>query len=170
MVSSEMAPPPKPVRPETSMKISSKEILQVVRHPPRCLQCDGEVSLTGTNDDGGRWCESCKSFQTVYRGPPRPNLCDSCFNCVGKEKGKSLCAAMKYQMTDGTWRDRYNQAERSEYRQGGMDRVLHPIKPTAMSTIQYVCECYELLPEGETRESIQINDPLCFYSRARFFD
>lgn len=160
MVTSDRSPP----------SSNAKDLLRAVRNgPPRCAVCNHEV-LGQTAKGELKWCEPCHSFQKVYRGPPRQPLCGSCFNCVGVNKDKKpLCAAMMYQMSDGTWRDRYNMDHRGEYRQGGMEKIRHPIKPTPMST-QYVCECYEPLLGEETRESIAISDPKRFYNRTRFFE
>ena len=148
---------------------NAADLLRAVRNgPPKCVVCDAEVLGAKRLQNADReqlWCEACKSFQNTYRGPQRAPLCGSCFNNVD---GK--CAAMKYQMPDGTWRDRYNQAHTSEYRQMGMDRVTKPIEPTRMTKPQYDCECYEFLGENQTRETIRINDPLRFYDKSRFWD
>jgi hypothetical protein len=75
-----------------------------------------------------------------------------------------------FEMPDGTWRDRYNQTHSARYFDTGMRKVLTPISPSTMDKAQFTCECYERLGEGETRESIRVQDPLRFYDRSRFFD
>lgn len=75
-----------------------------------------------------------------------------------------------YQMPDGTWRDRYNQAKVTTYREGGVIKHETPVFPHRRQKPTYVCDLYERLADGETRESVQINDPLRFYHRSRFFD
>lgn len=159
MVTSDRVPP----------RSNASDILKAVRNgPPRCAVCNHEV--VGPTARGElKWCTTCNCFQKIYRGPPRESLCKSCFNCVGESKGNSLCAALMYQMSDGTWRDRYNMDHRGEYRQGGMEKIRHLIKPLPTEA-RYVCECYEPLIGDETRESIAISDPVRFYNRTRFFE
>lgn len=135
---------------------------------PRCKVCN-QAMQTGYPRESTLWCEACRCFQTVYRGPARKKLCETCFNCVGVDKkGRSLCAAMMYQMPDGTWRDRYNNELRHQYRDCGMDKVSTPIVPVSMNP-QYFCESYERLNEGETRETIRLTDPKRFYDKRRFW-
>ena len=160
--------------------MSALELMKAIRNgPPKCLVCDSEIlgAKPGVGKDKDmRWCEPCQSFQKVYRGTPRKPLCVSCFNCVGishrqpyQPKPRYACAALMYQMPDGTWRDRYNTENRSYMRNSGMDKVIEPIKPNMMAAT-HSCECYEFIGEGETRDSIERNDPLRFYDRSRFFD
>lgn len=154
--------------PPPSRGINASDILKAVRNgPPRCVVCNADImkGKPQAKGDESRWCENCRSFEKVYRGPPRSTLCGSCFNNVD---GK--CAAMMYQVADGSWRDRYNQAETITYREGGVYRDVKPILPKRMTKPQYVCECYEPLADGETRESIRIRDPLRFYNKTRFWD
>lgn len=133
-----------------------------------CKVCNSPVSNHFPREEF-LWCASCNQYQPVYRGPVRRSLCETCFNCVGTDaRGRYLCAALMYEMPDGTWRDRYNNSHRSEYRQNGMTKVKHPILPDPRPAT-YVCECFEELKNGETRESIKISDPVRFYDKRRFW-
>jgi hypothetical protein len=161
---------PKPPPPE---RTHAADLLNAIRRgPPHCLVCNTQI-LGARLDSSGelRWCEACKSFQKTYRGPPRQSLCLSCFNAVeGSRSYPIACAALKYQMDDLTWRSRYDQPHIDEYRQMGQEKVRHEVKPDIMKKPQFQCDLYEPLDEGETRETIRVQDPLRFYDRTRFFD
>lgn len=134
-------------------------------NPPKCRHCDSLFDGKVDNEEIG-FCPQC-GWSKAYRGPQRPNLCNSCFHNVGTFKAKPKCAAMMYQMPDGTWRDRYNQATRSIYHNTGMSKTIEKIEPTFRSTT-FECECYEFL--RGTREELREQDPLKFYDRHRDFD
>lgn len=163
MVSSNQ-PPPKP-----SNAITDRSITELSRYAPCCLMCDTPFENILSRDEH-RWCKSCRSFQKSYRGPKRDPLCRTCFNCVdmGRHPHEYVCAALKYQMPDGTWRDRYNQDHSARYFDSGMRKVNTPLKPDKVEG-RFDCECYEYLEEGMTREKMRIQDPLRFYDRSRFF-
>lgn len=137
-----------------------------IQHPARCMHCD-QLTPGPVDTDGTSFCNSC-GWSKVHTKGPRESQCGSCFNKVNVS-GAIRCAALMYQMPDGTWRDRYNQAQKTTYREGGVYKDIKPVTPTLMRAPQYNCDCYEKIGAAETRESIRLEDPLRFYSKSRFW-
>ncbi len=114
------------------------------------------------------WCEE-HHWSKAYIGPQRENQCLSCFNCVGFKGNKPLCAALMFKRGDGRWATRYGETQNIVYLDGGYRKEARPVEPAPQPRARYDCECYEVLKEGETRESILAMDPERFYSRKRFW-
>lgn len=134
---------------------------------PRCKRCDVPFA-SGIMSDGIGYCRNCQ-WEQGYEGPQRPSQCVSCFNNIGLDKkGHVQCAALMYQMRDGTWRDRTNQAERCHFIEMGMKKICQPIVPDTRKKPEFMCECYEDL-KGKSRDHVRLMDPLSFYSRKRFW-
>ena len=110
----------------------------------RCTVCNTPFESGQVDRSGIGWCASCH-WEKGYRGPQRPSQCSSCFNNVGTI-GEPLCAALMYQMADGTWRDRSNRAENVSYsgkrdHNGKFKETTTPIRPAKRTKAEYVCEC-----------------------------
>jgi hypothetical protein len=73
-----------------------------------------------------------------------------------------------YQTSDGTWHDRYGEANRATFRECGMYKDVTPIKPVPIRRAVYSCETYEY--SELKRDEIKLQDPLKFFDRTRFFD
>lgn len=163
MVTSNQSPP---------SGFGARDLLQAVRNgPPRCLTCNSDVlsARQSKEEVDTRYCDKCRSFQKIYRGPPRRPLCDSCFNRVFTHRGReNQCAAFLYQTSDGTWHDRYGEPNRATFREGGMYKDVTPIKPVSIRRAVYSCETYEY--SELKRDEVRLQDPLKFFDRTRFFD
>lgn len=134
----------------------------------KCNRCDVPFPSQVIDSDGIGYCVNC-GWKKGYKGADRQNQCLTCFNHTGfDKKGNVLCAALMYQMADGTWRDRSNQAQRCHFVDTGMRKICKPITPDARPSPEYECECYENI-EGKSREYIARFDPENFYSRKRFW-